>query len=148
MRNWDVTNGDDAIALKANSSNVLVQDCKFTGSTGFAIGSIGQFPGVFEFIENATVERVECDRCHLAAYVKTWTGVQTNFPPNGGGGGLGFARNIGEPVTNISRASPTELLPQCSATLSSRTSRRRSRRSRSAQPSRASRVLATRAYSS
>jgi len=29
-----------------------------------------------------------------AGYVKTWTGVQKGYPPNGGGGGLGVIRNI------------------------------------------------------
>ena len=28
------------------------------------------------------------------AYVKTWTGNTTGYPPNGGGGGLGYAANI------------------------------------------------------
>lgn len=29
-----------------------------------------------------------------AAYLKTWTGIRTGYPPNGGGGGLGHATNI------------------------------------------------------
>lgn len=28
------------------------------------------------------------------AYVKTWTGLATGYPPNGGGGGLGHAANL------------------------------------------------------
>ncbi|KAI0030388.1 polygalacturonase [Vararia minispora EC-137] len=94
LRNWTVHNGDDAVAPKANTSNMLLQDATFVGSVGFAIGSIGQYPGVYEFIENVTAERVSCTKCHQAAYVKTWTGKEVGVPPNGGGGGLGHARNI------------------------------------------------------
>ena len=83
MRNWDVTCGDDNISLKANSSNVLVQDSVFHGGNGVAIGSIGQYPGVYEFIANFTAERVTAIGSAYAGYLKTWTGVEQNFPPNG-----------------------------------------------------------------
>ena len=83
MRNWEVTCGDDNIALKANSSNILVQDSVFHGGAGVAIGSIGQYPGVYEFIANFTAERVTAIGSTYAGYVKTWTGVEQNFPPNG-----------------------------------------------------------------
>ncbi|KAI0317352.1 pectin lyase fold/virulence factor [Amylostereum chailletii] len=94
LRRWSVTNGDDAVSPKANTTNLLIQDSQFFGGNSVAIGSIGQYDGVFEFIENVTAERISCDRCRYAAYIKTWTGVQKGFPPNGGGGGLGFAKNI------------------------------------------------------
>jgi galacturan 1,4-alpha-galacturonidase len=95
LRGWTVVNGDDAVAPKANTSNMLIQDSVFSTGQGIAIGSIGQYPGVYEFIENVTAERIVLEGTAYAAYVKTWTGVEQNFPPNGGGGGLGFARNIG-----------------------------------------------------
>ncbi|KAF5378926.1 hypothetical protein D9757_008741 [Collybiopsis confluens] len=83
FKNWTVTNGDDCIALKANSSNILIQDAVFHGGLGVAIGSIGQLNGVFEFIQNVTAERVLAIKSRYAGYVKTWTGVQQGFPPNG-----------------------------------------------------------------
>ncbi|KAI0688056.1 pectin lyase-like protein [Cerioporus squamosus] len=82
LRNWDVTEGDDAVAPKANTSNMLIQDSHFRDGGGVAIGSIGQYPGVYEFIENVTAERIVCDRCSQAGYVKTWTGVEKGVPPN------------------------------------------------------------------
>ncbi|KAI0317354.1 pectin lyase fold/virulence factor [Amylostereum chailletii] len=94
IRRWTVINGDDAVAPKANTSNLLVQDSHFIDGFSVAIGSIGQYEGVYEFIENVTAERIVCDRCLYVGYVKTWTGLQQGFPPNGGGGGLGFARNV------------------------------------------------------
>lgn len=83
IRNWDVTCGDDAVSPKANTSNMLVQDSRFHDTSGIAIGSIGQYLGVFEFIENVTAERITCDRCRHLGYIKTWTGVQKGVPPNG-----------------------------------------------------------------
>ncbi|KAI0147042.1 pectin lyase fold/virulence factor [Xylariaceae sp. FL1272] len=94
MRRWHVDNGDDAISLKANSTNVIVEDCVFETGQGFALGSIGQYPGEFETIENVTVRNITGSGTKYAAYVKTWTGDQVDYPPNGGGGGLGFIRNI------------------------------------------------------
>lgn len=43
FRNWIVDNGDDSISLKANSTNVLIENCDFYTGLGFAIGSIGQY---------------------------------------------------------------------------------------------------------
>lgn len=38
FRNWTVTGGDDNISLKANSTNILIQDSVFHGGLGVAIG--------------------------------------------------------------------------------------------------------------
>ncbi|KAK2024395.1 family 28 glycosyl hydrolase [Colletotrichum zoysiae] len=94
FRRWVVVNGDDAIALKANSSNIYVYDSEFFGSTGIAMGSIGQFLGQFEYIENFVARNVTLHDTLRGCYFKTWSGVQIGYPPNGGGGGTGYARNI------------------------------------------------------
>ncbi|EJD03461.1 uncharacterized protein FOMMEDRAFT_187148 [Fomitiporia mediterranea MF3/22] len=116
FRNWTVNNDDDFIAPKANSSNILIQDSRFYHGVGVAIGSIGQYPGVYEFIENVFAERITCIECQYAAYVKTWTGVQQGYPPNGGGGGIGYARNItfrDFQVQNLTRAAA--YITQCTS---------------------------------
>ena len=95
FRNWTVINGDDSLSTKADSTNVLIQDSVFINGNGFAVGSIGQYKGVYERIENVTLERIKCFNTLYPGYIKTWTGVQQNYPPNGGGGGLGYAKNIG-----------------------------------------------------
>jgi galacturan 1,4-alpha-galacturonidase len=43
FRRWTVDNGDDSISLKANSTNILIEDCEFYTGLGVAIGSIGQY---------------------------------------------------------------------------------------------------------
>ncbi|KAF4892834.1 Alpha-L-rhamnosidase rgxB [Colletotrichum viniferum] len=71
FRNMYIRNGDDAIALKGNSTNILIEDSTLDRSLGIAFGSLGQYKGVFERVENVTVL----------------------YPPNGGGGGIGYLRN-------------------------------------------------------
>ncbi|KAH7104631.1 pectin lyase fold/virulence factor [Auriculariales sp. MPI-PUGE-AT-0066] len=91
---WTVDNGDDSIAMKANSTNILITNSTFYRGLGVAIGSIGQYEGRFETIENVTASNIVTNRMRHAAYVKTWTGQDVGDPPNGGGGGFGYAQNL------------------------------------------------------
>jgi polygalacturonase len=86
---WTVVNGDDSISLKANSTNILITNSTFYNGLGVAIGSIGQYKGVWETIENVTASHISFYKTLHGGYVKTWTGEQVGYPPNGGGGGLG-----------------------------------------------------------
>lgn len=94
FRRWTIDNGDDAISVKSNSTNVVVEDSVFYRGQGIAVGSIGQYPGEFAIIDGFYVRNVTLIRTNYAGYIKTWTGVQLGVPPNGGGGGLGYASNI------------------------------------------------------
>lgn len=89
FRNWEVDNGDDSISIKANSTDILIEDSVFHRGLGVAIGSIGQYKGVYEVVERVTGRNLTFDKTLHAIYYKTWTGEQINYPPNGGGGGLG-----------------------------------------------------------
>ncbi|KXJ87430.1 galacturan 1,4-alpha-galacturonidase B [Microdochium bolleyi] len=91
---WTVYNGDDSIALKANSTDISITNSAFYDGSGIALGSIGQFRDVYETIERVRIENVTVHNCIHAAWVKTWTNDQNGYAPNGGGGGLGFASNI------------------------------------------------------
>ncbi|PQE07637.1 Alpha-L-rhamnosidase rgxB protein [Rutstroemia sp. NJR-2017a BBW] len=94
FRGWTVDNGDDSISLKANSTNILIEDCDFYTGLGVAIGSIGQYENRFEIIENVTVRNIRTYNMRYGVYMKTWTGISTGYPPNGGGGGRGYAANM------------------------------------------------------
>ncbi|KAF7554060.1 hypothetical protein G7Z17_g3159 [Cylindrodendrum hubeiense] len=94
FRNMYIRNGDDAIAIKGNSTNILVEDSIFDNSLGLAFGSLGQYFGKTEIVENVIARRIKFYGTRYASYVKTWTGDQVNYPPNGGGGGLGYLRNV------------------------------------------------------
>jgi galacturan 1,4-alpha-galacturonidase len=71
FRRWNVTNGDDSIAMKANSTNILIEDCDFYTGLGVAIGSIGQYDNAFETIENVTARNIRSYNMRYGAYVKT-----------------------------------------------------------------------------
>ena len=58
FRRWTVDNGDDSISQKANSTNILIEDSDFYNGLGVAIGSIGQYYGRFEIIENVTARNI------------------------------------------------------------------------------------------
>ncbi|KAJ6491270.1 glycoside hydrolase family 28 protein [Mycena vitilis] len=94
FRRWEVHNGDDSIAMKRNSSDILIEDSVFYTGLGVAIGSIGQYPGEFEFVERVLTRNCSFIGTRFVGYIKTWTGVQQGFPPNGGGGGIGYVRDI------------------------------------------------------
>ncbi|KAK8210374.1 hypothetical protein M8818_003544 [Zalaria obscura] len=91
---WTITNGDDSISQKANSTNIHISNCTFHNGLGVAIGSIGQYNDTFEYIENVTAKDIVTYGTKYVAYVKTWTGVAKGYPPNGGGGGIGYASNL------------------------------------------------------
>ncbi|KAK9419385.1 putative Pectin lyase fold/virulence factor [Seiridium unicorne] len=94
FRNWTVVSKDDSISFKANSTDIAVTDSLFINGLGIAIGSIGQYKDQFETIERIKADNIRFTNTLHAAYFKTWTGEQVGYPPNGGGGGLGHARNL------------------------------------------------------
>lgn len=89
---WKVASGDDSISMKQNSTNIYIADCELHNGMGLAMGSIGQYPGQINVIENITAENIRLFDTAYGARIKTWTGVLKGFPPNGGGGGLGHAK--------------------------------------------------------
>lgn len=62
FRRWLVSNGDDAIALKPNSSNIAVYDSTFVNGQGIAIGSMGQYRGRFQ----CSAAAAGCDNVEVA----------------------------------------------------------------------------------
>ncbi|CEL08645.1 hypothetical protein ASPCAL11792 [Aspergillus calidoustus] len=114
FRRWDIENGDDSIAAKANSTNILIEDCIFRDGQGVAIGSIGQYADRFEIVENVLVRNVTQYGSNYVGRIKTWTGEQNEWPPNGGGGGIGYARNITYKDITIEDGNKTPLvINQC-----------------------------------
>ncbi|CAI6336906.1 unnamed protein product [Periconia digitata] len=91
---WTVESGDDNISMKQNSTNIYMANNTFVRGLGYAMGSIGQYKDQINIIENITAVHTRFVDTDYAARVKTWTGRSTGLAPNGGGGGLGYARNI------------------------------------------------------
>ncbi|KAI9656253.1 MAG: hypothetical protein M1821_004916 [Bathelium mastoideum] len=113
FRNWQVTNGDDCISTKANSTNILIEDVTCQKGGGIALGSIGQYDGVFEFMENITARDIRFYGNFYVGYIKTFTGVQVGYPPNGGGGGLGYLSNVSFSDFQVDNTSIPFVVTQC-----------------------------------
>lgn len=69
FRNWEVHNGDDSIAMKRNSTNILIEDSTFYDGLGVAIGSIGQYLGEYEVVRDVLVRNITCIGTRYAGYV-------------------------------------------------------------------------------
>jgi hypothetical protein len=94
LNRWDVTCGDDNVALKRNSTNIFLYDSVFHHGQGIAIGSLAQYNNEIDIVDTFVARGVHMTDTTYAIYLKTWGGNSTGYPPNGGGGGLGHATNI------------------------------------------------------
>ncbi|KAF2720934.1 glycoside hydrolase family 28 protein [Polychaeton citri CBS 116435] len=112
---WTVDNGDDSITLKQNSTNIYIGNSTFYHGESIAIGSIGQYPGQIEIIENVTAENIIVHKSEFAARIKTWTGLNKGYPPNGGGGGFGYAKNITFKNFTLDRVGQAWAIIQCTS---------------------------------
>ena len=50
-----VNNGDDCVSFKPNSTEILVQNMHCNGSHGISVGSLGQYPGTYDIVEDVYV---------------------------------------------------------------------------------------------
>ncbi|KAI5891305.1 glycoside hydrolase family 28 protein [Schizophyllum commune H4-8] len=92
LRNWDVTCGDDCLAIKGNSTNIFAENVMCRGGNGIAFGSLGQYANLTDNVENVVLDGI-------TVYFKSWTGTKSGDPPTEGGGGTGnvtgvVARNV------------------------------------------------------
>lgn len=91
--------GDDCIALKPNSSMITARNVTCYGGTGIAFGSIAQYPGRVDWLVDIDMQDIKLLPSrqldiHNGLYFKSWIGYPIGTPPNGGGGGLGYTKNI------------------------------------------------------
>ncbi|KAF7591475.1 hypothetical protein BBP40_001521 [Aspergillus hancockii] len=99
ISNWIYEGGDDAVAFKPNSTNIHVENVTVYGGPGIAFGSLGQYPNRHDIVENITVKNVKLQpssqrTMNSGIYFKSWIGVNYGVPPNGGGNGHGYVRNV------------------------------------------------------
>lgn len=50
-----INNGDDCVSFKPNSTEILVQNLHCNGSHGISVGSLGQYVGETDIVENVLV---------------------------------------------------------------------------------------------
>ncbi|KAK2760251.1 hypothetical protein FQN54_002319 [Arachnomyces sp. PD_36] len=85
----------DCVSFKPNSTNVVVQDLKCTGSHGISVGSLGQYKDRVDIVENLYIYNISMTNASDGARIKVWPGIETDFQDNlNGGGGLGRVKNV------------------------------------------------------
>ncbi|KAF8909621.1 pectin lyase fold/virulence factor [Gymnopilus junonius] len=89
LLNWDVTCGDDCLAIKGNSSNLSIRNITCRGGTGIAFGSLGQYVGLLFRLDPSIQPLME-----NGVYFKSWDGSVNGAPPTGGGGAGGLVKNV------------------------------------------------------
>ncbi|KAJ7847819.1 pectin lyase fold/virulence factor [Mycena olivaceomarginata] len=102
MFNWDITCGDDCLAIKGNSTNIVAQNVTCRGGNGIAFGSLGQYANLTDIVENVFMENLTMTRISSTVqpnmqngvYFKSWDATINGAPPTGGGGGMGFTTNV------------------------------------------------------
>ncbi|KAI5778849.1 putative exopolygalacturonase X [Geopyxis carbonaria] len=95
IQNSVIDNGDDCVSFKPNSTNIVVQNLDCTGSHGISVGSLGQYPGTFDIVENILVTNTVMANASSGARIKVWPGASAALSGDlQGGGGSGRVRNI------------------------------------------------------
>jgi galacturan 1,4-alpha-galacturonidase len=85
----------DCVSFKPNSTNVVVQNLVCNGSHGISVGSLGQYKGETDIVENLYIYNISMSNASDGARIKVWPGVETAFQSLlNGGGGLGRVRNV------------------------------------------------------
>ncbi|KAG6845111.1 hypothetical protein H0H93_016246, partial [Arthromyces matolae] len=56
LLNWDITCGDDCLAIKGNSTNILARGITCRGGNGIAFGSLGQYVDLPDIVENVVLD--------------------------------------------------------------------------------------------
>jgi galacturan 1,4-alpha-galacturonidase len=77
--NMTYQGGDDCLSIKPNVSDFYARNVSCYGGTGIAFGSIAQYPGVMDWIENVTMDGINLypSTQHVmknGLYFKSWMG--------------------------------------------------------------------------
>uniref|UniRef100_A0A4E9EMT8 galacturonan 1,4-alpha-galacturonidase n=1 Tax=Gibberella zeae TaxID=5518 RepID=A0A4E9EMT8_GIBZA len=95
IQNSYIDNTDDCVSFKPNSTNTVVQNLVCNGSHGISVGSLGQYKGKVDIVENLYIYNISMSNASDGARIKVWPGVESLFQDNlNGGGGLGRVRNV------------------------------------------------------
>jgi galacturan 1,4-alpha-galacturonidase len=104
LTNSRLTVDDDCFSAKPNTTNVLVENVWCDGSHGVSMGSIGQYPGVLDYISNVMVRNVTLLNGQNGARLKAWAGKDK---------GYGYIKNITFQDLAIENTDQPIVLDQC-----------------------------------
>lgn len=95
ISNSVINNGDDCVSFKPNSTNILVESLWCSGSHGISVGSLGQYEGEYDIVENVYVANISMHDASAGARIKVWPNTASALSGDlQGGGGDGRVNNI------------------------------------------------------
>ncbi|OQE25782.1 hypothetical protein PENFLA_c008G02271 [Penicillium flavigenum] len=108
IQNSVINNGDDCVSFKPNVTDILVQNLHCNGSHGISVGSLGQYPGEVDIVQNVLVYNISMFNASDGARIKVWPGASAAMSTDlQGGGGSGLVKNItydGMTIDNVDYA--------------------------------------------
>ncbi|KAL5349133.1 hypothetical protein ACLOAV_005421 [Pseudogymnoascus australis] len=93
IQNSIIDNTDDCVSFKPNSTQILVQNLRCNGSHGISVGSLGQYVGVVDIVEDILVYNTSMTNAGDGARIKVFPGAPDNVTMNSGGGS-GYVKNV------------------------------------------------------
>lgn len=66
IQNCNVNNDDDCVAFKPNSTEILVQNMHCNGSHGISVGSLGQYLGETDIVENVYISNIHMSNASVS----------------------------------------------------------------------------------
>lgn len=95
IQDSNINNGDDCVSFKPNSTNIVVQNLACNGSHGISVGSLGQYVGEVDIVEDVYVYNISMSDASDGARIKVWPGSPSELSGDlQGGGGTGYVKNI------------------------------------------------------
>ncbi|KAF4312854.1 Exopolygalacturonase X-1 [Botryosphaeria dothidea] len=114
IQNSHINNGDDCVSFKPNSTEIVVQNLWCNGSHGISVGSLGQYAGEVDYVENVYVYNVSMSDASDGARIKVWPGAPSALSGDlQGGGGLGSVNNITYDTMTVSNVDYAVEITQC-----------------------------------
>ncbi|PSK60570.1 Endopolygalacturonase B [Elsinoe australis] len=114
IQNSVINNGDDCVSFKPNSTRVLVQGLSCTGSHGISVGSLGQYKGTYDIVEDILVYNNTLTNVTDGARIKAWPGAPAALSGDlQGGGGSGRVQNIVYDTMTVNNADYAIEVTQC-----------------------------------
>lgn len=109
-----INNGDDCVSFKPNSTDMLVQNLHCNGSHGISVGSLGQYVGEYDIVENIYVYNCSMSNVTDGARIKVWPGSPAELSGDlQGGGGSGRVDNITYDTMTVANADYAIEITQC-----------------------------------
>ncbi|KAI0087084.1 glycoside hydrolase family 28 protein [Irpex rosettiformis] len=99
-----INNGDDCVSFKPNATNIIVSNLSCNGSHGISVGSLGQYEGEYDIVQNVVASNIIMSNAQNGARIKAWAGKNV---------GSGIVKNITFSFFTESNVDNPVVIDQC-----------------------------------